>query len=662
MSTSPDAAIAHRYRRTLSPLGIGPVTVRNRVVRTGHGTGFGGGTMSPALIDYHVARARGGVGLTIIEAMAVGSSVYPFLMAGAPGLVDGYRTLMERVRPFDMKVFQQLGHLGNEIPEADGSPPWSASDTIGALVGVQSQPMTRAQIERLAGAYAAAARDCEAGGLHGIEVHMAHGYLLQQFLSPLFNRRDDEYGGEFENRLRLPIRVLEAVRAEVAPRLAVGVRLSPELLPGGLTAADVASIASELCRRGLVDYVNLTLGTDYNFHQIIAAMHEPTGYELPYAEPVRAVVDVPLLVTGRFRTLDDVEQVLSAGRADLVAMTRAHIAEPAIVAKTLAGRAEDVRPCIGCNHGCIGGLMTVGRVSCTVNVAVGQEATLSEDLIIPSQTPRRVLVVGGGPAGLEAARVAALCGHRVVLAEASADLGGAVNLAARAPRRLGIADVVRWQEREVRRLGVDVRLGTLVERADVEEIAPDVVIVATGSSPRVDGRQYLAPGVVASGMDRPNVISSHDALMDRGRPLGTHALVYDDLGHYEAVAVAESLLERGVFVTFVTGQPSFAPKLEASLSAAPALERLGSGQFQLYTYARLMDVGAEETRIAFHYGGERMVRADTVVFVSHNACNRELLDALGDWPGRVLAVGDVVSPRFLQTAIREGHMAARGIA
>ncbi|MEI6626956.1 MAG: FAD-dependent oxidoreductase, partial [Thermoleophilia bacterium] len=297
----------------------------------------------------------------------------------------------------------------------------------------------------------------------------------------------------------------------------------------------------------------------------------------------------------------------------------------------------------------------------TVNVAVGQEATLSEDLITPSQAPRRVLVVGGGPAGLEAARVAALRGHRVVLAEASADLGGAVNLAARAPRRLGIADIVRWQEREVRRLGVEVRLGTWVERADVEEIAPDVVIVATGSSPRLDGRQYLAPGVVASGMDQRHVLSSHDVLTNRGRPLGTHALVYDDVGHYEAIAVAESLLERGLFVTFVTGQASFSPKLEPSLSAAPALERFGSAQFQLHTYARLIEVGAQETRIAFHYGGERMVRADIVVFVSHNACNRELLDALGDWPGTVLAAGDVVSPRFLQTAIREGHLAGRGI-
>ena len=232
-NSSISGVVPNHLRRVLSPLKIGPVTVKNRIVRTGHGTGFGRGTMNAALIDYHVERAKGGVGLTIIEAMAVGSSVYPFLVSGAPGLLEGYRTLMERVRPEGMRVFQQLGHLGNEIPESDGSPPWSASDSVGAFIGVQSQSMTLAQIDWLVGCYVKAAKDCESGGLEGVELHMAHGYLVQQFLSPLFNQRTDEYGGSFENRTRLAVRLLEAVRAEVSPRLAVGVRLSPELLPGG---------------------------------------------------------------------------------------------------------------------------------------------------------------------------------------------------------------------------------------------------------------------------------------------------------------------------------------------------------------------------------------------------------------------------------------------
>lgn len=650
-------------RHILTPLRLGPVTVPNRIVRTAHGTGIGGGTMNDALIEYHAARAKGGVGLTVIEAAQVHRTFYPYFNAGAPGLVEGYRRLMERVRPHGMKVFQQLGHLGNEIPQADGTPPWSSSDTVGALLGIQSQPMTKRMIAELIDCYVAAAKDCEAGGLDGVEVHMAHGYLLQQFLSPLWNFRDDEYGGDFDNRVRLPLAVLEAVRATVAPRLAVGVRLSSELLPGGMGPEDVARVARLFESRGLVDYVNLTVGTDYNPHKVIGAMHEPAGYELPSDVPVKRALGVPVLVTGRFRTLEEADQVIGAGNADLVALTRAHIADPDLVRKTVEGRVEQVRPCIGCNHGCIGNLIAFGRIGCTVNPAVGFEATLSEDLIVKTAQPKTVLVVGGGPAGLEAARVAALKGHRVILAEASDDLGGALRIARRAPRRAGIGDIADWLAQEVYRQGVDVRLGTYVEAADVAAIAPDVVIVATGSSPRVDGRQHLSPGQPAAGMDGRHVISSHDLLLaPADRDLGQSALVFDDAGHYEAVAAAEALVARGLSVTFATGHGRFAPGLEPALSADPALERLAQGDFRLLTYARLVAVGEGRARLAHRYGGPDMdVPADTVVFVSHNACNRELVDALADGAGRVLLAGDVQSPRYLQTAIREGHLAARGI-
>jgi 2,4-dienoyl-CoA reductase-like NADH-dependent reductase (Old Yellow Enzyme family) len=650
-------------KHVLTPVRLGPVTVPNRIARTAHGTGIGGGTMNEALIDYHVARAKGGVGLTVIEAAQVHRTFYPFFNAGAPGLVDGYRRLMERVRPHGMKVFQQLGHLGNEIPQADGSPPWSSSDTVGALLGIQSQPMSKAQIAELVECYAAAAKDCEAGGLDGVEVHMAHGYLIQQFLSPLYNFRDDEYGGSFENRARFALEVLEAVRAAVAPRLAVGVRLSSELLPGGMGPEEVAGFARLLESRGLIDYVNLTTGTDYNPHKVIGAMHEAAGYELPYDVPVKRAVGLPVLVTGRFRTLEEADQVIGAGDADLVALTRAHIADPDLVRKTVAGRVDEVRPCIGCNHGCIGNLIAFGRMSCTVNPAVGFEATLAEDLIVRSADPKTVLVVGGGPAGLEAARVAALEGHRVILAEAAADLGGAVGVARRAPRRAGIGDIIDWLVAEVYRQGVDVRLGSYIEADDVLRLAPDVVIVATGSSPRLDGRQHLSPGQPAAGMDRRHVISSHDLLLaPADRDLGRTALVYDDAGHYEGVAAAEALIARGLSVTFATGHSRFAPGLEPALSADPALERLAKGDFRLMTYARLVAVEERQARLVQRFGGpEVQVPADTVVFVSHNACNRELLDALAGWSGRVIAAGDVQSPRYLQTAIREGHLAARGI-
>ncbi|GAB4136179.1 MAG: FAD-dependent oxidoreductase [Sphingomonadales bacterium] len=650
-------------RHVLSPLAIGPVKLVNRVVRTGHGTGIGGGTMSDALIDYHVARARGGVGLTILELLSVHRSAYPFFIAGAPGLVEGYVRLMDQVRPLGMRVFQQIGHLGNEIPQADGGPPISSSDTAGAMVGVPSEPMTKAQIAEMIDCYVDAAKQCIAGGLDGVELHMAHGYLVQQFLSPLYNFRDDEYGGDFENRARLALELLRAVRGVLPAHMALGVRLSSEALPGGMNSDDVARLANLFHSEGLIDYVNLTLGTDYNPHKIIGAMHEPVGYEIPYGAPVKAAVKLPVLVTGRFRTLEEADQVIGGGDADMVALTRAHIADPDIVRKTVEGREEEIRPCIGCNHGCIGGLLSAGRMGCTVNVAVGQEASLAEDLIEAVATPKTVLVVGGGPAGLEAARVAALKGHRVILAEAAHELGGAINIAKRAPRRLGIADITDWLEREIFRLGVEVRLSTYIEAEDVAAIAPDAVIVATGSLPRMDGRQFLCPGHVAEGMERRHVVSSHDLLLEHSnRDWGSRALVYDDAGHYEGVAAAEFLIEKGVAVTYATGHSRFAPGLEASLSADPALERLAKGDFRLITYARLAAVEDGSARIDFRYGGSSVeVPADTVVFVSHNSSNRELADTLADWPGAVQVVGDARSPRYLQTAIREGHLAARQI-
>jgi hypothetical protein len=272
-------------------------------------------------------------------------------------------------------------------------------------------------------------------------------------------------------------------------------------------------------------------------------------------------------------------------------------------------------------------------------------------------------VIGGGPAGLEAARIAALKGHHVILAEAMTSLGGNINIARRAPRRVGIGDITEWLERQVYRWGVEVRLSSYIEAADVAEIAPDVVILATGSRPRMDGRQYLLPSFVARGMEQSHVVSSHDLLLEgSNRDWGRSAVVYDDVGHYEGVAAAEFLIEKGLAVTFVTSQDSFAPKLKSSLSAGPALERLSKGDFRLITYGKLLRIGTRDAEIAHRYGGASfLTAADTVVFISHNQPNRELLDSAPTLSVEIIPVGDVRSPRFLQTAIREGHLAARGI-
>jgi thioredoxin reductase len=341
-------------------------------------------------------------------------------------------------------------------------------------------------------------------------------------------------------------------------------------------------------------------------------------------------------------------------------MTRAHIADPAIVKKTREGRADQVRPCLGCNQACFGGLMRTGQIGCVVNPVVGNEGTLSEDLITRTETPKKVLVVGGGPAGMEAARVACLCGHKVILAEASASLGGAVNVAKRAPKLYNLADVTEWLEREIYRLGVEVRMSTYMDADAIRAENADRVILATGSIPRVDGFQMAAPGQPARGADLPHVMSSTDLLTRSDLKLGATALVFDDVGHYEAVAAAEFLITKGVAVTFVTRFSLFAPQVEQFDRTQPALERLHEGTFELLVRHHLTEIRNGECVVRPLQGTKsRTVPADLVVLVQPGEPLRELHNELQDETPGLAIIGDALSPRDVQFAISEGHMAGR---
>lgn len=651
------------YEHVFSPIAIAGVQVPNRVVRTAHATGIGGGRLTDDLIAYHEARARGEVGLSILEILAVHPSSPGTLNAFDPTLLDGYKRLMERIRPHGMKVFQQVWHAGHNASPLDGSPPWSASDIPSPMVGVVPRAMTHAQIREIIDAYVAAAALVRDGGLDGIEIHAAHGYLIQQFLSRNTNKRDDDYGGSFENRVRFLLEVMRAVRAEVAFNgFAVGVRLAADLTAGGIGPEDNVEVVKALAAEGLADFVNISLGNYHSFPKMIGGMHEPAGYELETATPVAVATNVPVIVTGRFRTLEEADQVVRLGQADMVGMTRATIADPDVVRKTRHGQADRVRPCIACNQGCVGQLLGAERrVGCAVNAAAGFETKLGEDKLDIATTPKNVLVIGGGPAGMEAARIAALRGHRVTLMEAAPHLGGTLRLAGRAPRRQGFNDIIDWLQGELYHLGVDVRLSTYVVADDIDAGSWDHVILATGAEPRLDGVQMSHPGEPIAGIELPHVQSANDILAT-SNPNGTHALVIDDVGHYEGLATAEHLAAAGLDVTMVTRLPTLAPLMRSALMVDPALERLGHQRFRYHVATRVLAVDGQQARMQPIHGGPiETIPADLVVFVSLNRPRDELAaDLLARGLPHQL-VGDANTPRFLVRAIAEGHAAARSL-
>jgi 2,4-dienoyl-CoA reductase-like NADH-dependent reductase (Old Yellow Enzyme family) len=653
------------YTHVDKPIKIGNVEIKNRTFRPAHGTGIGWGIMNDALIAYHEERARGGVGLIINEIGSVHPSTKMYMNIYDHGIEGGMRKLADRIKPHGTRIFQQLWHMGHCFP-VEGSMPWSASDIPNIAGGVVPVRMSKGMIDEIVGSFADCARRMEQYGLDGVDVHCAHGYLFHQFLSPLTNNRDDEYGGSFENRMRFAIEVMTAVRSAVSPNFVVGVRVGTDLAQGGISIEDTLLFAQILEEKQLIDYVNVSVGNYNRNDKMIGGMNEPVGYQMPTSVPITREIKLPTLVTGRFRTLEEIDQVIRAGDADMVGLVRAMIADPRLVSKSLAGEIDRVRPCIACNQACVANQVRGLPIECAVNPGAGHELERGDHLLQPAPEPRTVLVVGGGPAGLEAARVAAIRGHKVTLAEANPYLGGSIRAAAKAPTRHTLIDIVTWLEEEVYRLGVEVRLSSYLDAADVLEIGADAVIVATGAMERMDGIQCSHLGEPIKNVDRKGVISSTELFMATPTDLGRSAVVIDDVGHFEGLGSAEFLINQGLEVTYVTPKPEIAPLARETLMIDPYLQRMQGKPFRYMVRTRGIAIEDGEVVVGpvYLFGTDadaNRVSADTVVLVSHNRQNREIYDELVGRIEKLHVVGDAASPRFLQTAIREGHIAGAGV-
>jgi 2,4-dienoyl-CoA reductase-like NADH-dependent reductase (Old Yellow Enzyme family)/thioredoxin reductase len=653
----------NRYPHLFEPLQVGPLTIPNRIVRSAHGTMLTG----ERLIAYHEARARGGVGMSTLEATGVHANAPSVTPLYSDACIPIYRELMDRIRPYGMKMFQQIYHPGSATRPKKSATQVSASAIPNPMVGGVPFEMTVADIEEMVVAFGAAARRCREGGLDGIDLHASSGYLIEQFLSPANNTRTDEYGGSLENRMRFLVQILEAIRAEVGEDYCVGVRLpNEEYIPGGLSPQDIVDIATTV--EPYVDYTSLHMGSYWRFYKLLAPMDEPLGNEMVSNDVITRHLTKPTMVVGRIMTLDHAEHIVASGGASMVSMVRALIADPELVAKARRGEEHLVRPCIGSNIGCVGQLMSTGVLSCVVNVAAANETTVSFDPapLATAAQRKRVLVVGGGPAGLEAARTLALRGHDTTLMEAGRRLGGQVTIAAAAPHRSDIGAITEWLASEVERLGVTIRLNTMVTPDVVEELDPDAVVLATGGTPRRDGFQLTTPVHPVPGHDLSHVHTSWDVFGFGGRAdLRGHVVVYDDTGTFEAISVCDAALEAGHEVTLVARLDAIGASLPyPPATVAAAKERLYSGRFDFIGGHHLLRIEPGSVHIGVVFTDrERVLPADSVVLVTHNHPNRDLGSMLEEMGGRwaVHQVGDVTGTNGILPAIHAASAVARSL-
>jgi 2,4-dienoyl-CoA reductase-like NADH-dependent reductase (Old Yellow Enzyme family) len=658
-----DPDVALRYPIAFSPFTLKNVELRNRMIRTSMGSGLPvGGLVSDDLIAFHVARARGGVSLTFIDPAATHWSSPAFLNNQRDDVVAGLGRITDAVHGEGAAVFQQLMHGGpTNIPQ-DGTAPWGASPVPDPGLGMVARPMTRWMIDEVVAGFVTAARHAQQGGVDGIEVHGGHGYVFSSFLSPATNFRTDEYGGSFENRIRFLVEVLAAVRAGVGDDYPVGVRLSADAAPHQSTGADIARVAAALEAQGLIDFVNLSLGSHYGRDLLMGGLHEPPGYQLEVNGEIARGVTLPTIVTGRFGSVDQVEKVLGSEAVDLVGMVRATIADPDLIRKTAEGRAALIRPCIACNQGCAGGLNTRGRVACTVNPSAGREVSAGDNSLRTAQ-PRTVLVVGGGPCGVEAARAAAVAGHTVTLVESAGELGGQLRYVRASPHRKDLVRLLDYFGAILDDAGVDVRLSTAADAAFVRELAPEAVIVATGSTPRRDAFQTLRPWAPPDGFDGVPALTSWDVL--DGTPTGDTVVILDDLGHYETLDVAQYLVAGGKRVRLVSRFSTIAASLEMrwDMIGAPNAKLLYAGDFEFYPRRVVTSVADGVARFVPPDDPSRVesVAFDTLVTISSNVPDPTLFEALRDGPWEVRLAGDAQGPRLLEAATFEGNLAVRSL-
>lgn len=642
------------FPRLFSPLQIRGQTLRNRIFSTGHmAVMLDDGVPSEAMVAYHAAKAKGGAALTIIEAARAhpsGDSGRPAIRAYDPACIPGYAKLAAACQAEGCKVFGQLSHPGREMTlAADGTHAvaFAPSAVPNERFHVMPRPMSARLIADVIAGFETSAGHLREAGLDGIEIVASHGYLLGQFLNPRVNLRNDAYGGSLENRVRIVRDVITAARAGAGDRMVVGIRLSGEDKDhDGVKQGEMLQIARALADEPDLDYLNVTAGTSAGLAgstHIVPSMRFDAGYTAPLAAAIRAVVNKPVLVAGRINQPQTAEEIIGTGAADMCGMTRALISDPEMPNKALKDDIDDIRACVACNQACIGHMLNACSISCIQHPETGRELTYGTRK--PAHTRRKIMVIGGGPAGLKAAAVAAERGHAVTLHEAGPHLGGQVNLAMRLPGRSEFGGVVTNLAREVARSGAELHIKSLITEDRIRDEAPDAIILATGA------RSYV-PSI--DGTDEAHIVSATQVLEGQAN-VGARVAIADWRCDWVGLGLAEMLAREGCHVRLaVNGMvPGQTVPQYARDQWLGELHRLG---VEVLPHMRLFGADAQDAYFQHTLSGEAVILhdVDTLVTALGSQSETTLEEKLADWPGEIHVIGDGLCPRTVEEAVLEG--------
>ncbi|WP_417835969.1 FAD-dependent oxidoreductase [Thalassospira tepidiphila] len=601
----------------LQPYQLKHLTLRNRIMMTSHEPAYPeDGMPKDRYRAYHVERAKGGVAMTMTAGSAAVSKdsppVFNNLLVWKDEVVPWMKDLTDAVHEQGAAVMIQLTHLGRRTrwDKANWLPVVSPSHKREAAHRAFPKKMEDWDIERIIKDYADAAERMKAGGMDGIELQ-AYGHLMDQFWSPLTNELDGPYGGSIDNRLRFTFDVLTEIRKRVGPDFIVGVRYTgDEDLEGGLTKEDGLSISKRLKDSGMVDFLNVIRGhidTDAGLTDVIPIQGMANSPHLDFAGEIRAATDFPTFHAAKIPDVATARHAIASGKVDMVGMTRAHITDPHIVRKIIEKREDEIRPCVGANY-CLDRIYQGGSAYCIHNAATGRELSMPQ-IIEAAETRKKVVVVGSGPAGMEAARVAGERGHEVVVYEAAPNPGGQIRLTAQNERRREMISIIEWRMAECTRLGVTFHFNTWAEADTITAENPDVVIIATGGMPDTE--------VLSKGNDL--VVSTWDIISGDVKP-GANVLVYDDAGDHAGLQAAELIAQSGAKVEIMTPDRSFAPEVMA-MNLVPYMRSMQKLDTTFTVTYRLEAVEKQGNQLIAHvgsdYGGVAKQRIVDQIVVNH---------------------------------------------